>query len=734
MFTPIPACPPRVRPPEPKSPLPQDRTDFRTLAQTLHQVISEHAREIDELRQAIAAIEPGDTRYFVDSLPDVDEADAKGLYFVPRDTVPGGDLYDEWTVVEKDGVKRWERFGGGGGQEPSDYGQVKAQVQGNTVAIAEIEGKIPGQASAQNQLADEDFVNSSIATNTANFLGTYSYTTNLGFPQPASAMDVDNAAIATKLGTLAFAQTPTNNDYVFVSINYAPTTDVDEFRRFKFNGTAWGYEFTLNNSSFTAAQWAAINSGITAAAVEKLRGIAAGAQVNVVETVKVNGVALTPDANKAVDVPAYQKPQGGIPDGDLASGTDLAVLRQFYLEEKRKIDPRFGVANNVSVVIGGDGNRYEVTTEGSFVPTTYGQGVYAEEIYLAPSVNAIGEDVDAAFTYTRKIVCYGNITSISRWAFSNAYHLNFLSLAGSGQTDAVANGNVDFSMCDNAILVVIPDTYYQDETSAFWNWADYDAQGAGGVNHLRMCNFAKASNPRRNPYIVEASYALSDGEQEKYFIIPDYQWDVKWAKRWGENYSFPEGEEIGSIALNDICGMADVQYNNRATLSRPSVSMGYVQTFSANCPLPSGFDSHYGGVTIVAVVSGFNGHAANVNFGGMKIQRRMLQILDPSGNEVFLFANSIGERLTSFVFRANRAGASFQWLLNLGRSIFTTPDEWADMGDYDFISDGMSIACDNGMSPFYFHALRIYNAFLTDAQIMALARLDAERFNLTEEY
>ncbi len=35
----------------------------------------------------------------------------------------------------------------------------------------------------------------------------------------------------------------------------------------------------------------------------KLAGIAAGAQVNVIETVKVNGTALTPDANKAVDVP-----------------------------------------------------------------------------------------------------------------------------------------------------------------------------------------------------------------------------------------------------------------------------------------------------------------------------------------------------------------------------------------------------------------------------------------------
>lgn len=419
-------------------------------------------------------------------------------------------------------------------------------------------------------------------------------------------------------------------------------------------------------------------------------------------------------------------------DLGLASGSDLEVLRQFYLEEKRKIDPRFGVADNISVVIGDDGNRYEVVTEGEFVPTTYGQGAHAKEIYLAPTVNAIGADVNMALVYTQKIVCYGNITSISQSAFIDAYILNFLSLAGAGQTDAVANGNVNFSMCDSAILVVIPDTYYQDETSAFWNWADYTE--AGGVNYLRMHNFAKESDPRRNPYIVETSYALSNGEQEKSFIIPDYQWDIKWAKRWGENFFFPEGEEIGSIMLNDICGAADIQFNNQATLSSPSVYMGYVRTSSADFPLPSGFAPHYGGATIEVVVSGFNGYPATVDFGGMKIEGRTLQILDPSGNEVSLSANSIGESLTSFVFRVSRAGASFQWLLNLGRSIFTTPDEWADMGDYDFFSDGMTIYCDNGQAPFFFHALRIYDAILTDAQIMEHARLDAERFNLTKEF
>lgn len=85
-------------------------------------------------------------------------------------------------------------------------------------------------------LADKDFVNSSIATNTANFWGTY--ISNVGWPTEA-----------------------TNNDYLFWKI-------VDEngntiYKRYKYialNST-WKYEYTLNNSSFTAQQWATINGG-----------------------------------------------------------------------------------------------------------------------------------------------------------------------------------------------------------------------------------------------------------------------------------------------------------------------------------------------------------------------------------------------------------------------------------------------------------------------------------------
>lgn len=133
-----------------------------------------------------------------------------------------------------------------------------------------IEELIPAQASSSNQLADKDFVNSSIATNTAYFLGTYDIVSDLGLTTSATHAQVATA-IATKLSSLSI--TVSNNDYVFVS--YPDATQAGQytqFDRYKYNAddVEWDYEYTLNNSSFTAEQWDAINSGITATIVGKI--------------------------------------------------------------------------------------------------------------------------------------------------------------------------------------------------------------------------------------------------------------------------------------------------------------------------------------------------------------------------------------------------------------------------------------------------------------------------------
>ena len=127
---------------------------------------------------------------------------------------------------------------------------------------------IPSQASHQNQLADKNFVNSSIETNTATFRGTYNLVSQLGL-----SVNATQAQIAAALNTTVSVKD--NNDYVFVQIPTSDTTptEISRVDRYKYNGSTFAFEWSLNNSSFTAAQWAALNSGITSGDVDKLRAL-----------------------------------------------------------------------------------------------------------------------------------------------------------------------------------------------------------------------------------------------------------------------------------------------------------------------------------------------------------------------------------------------------------------------------------------------------------------------------
>ncbi len=120
--------------------------------------------------------------------------------------------------------------------------------------IEAIKALIPTQATTSNQLADKAFVNSSIEAQAADFLGTSA--TGLTYEQFIAWANSKN---------------PEKNDYV-----YWNTVDGNEntvYKRYKYDGTQWVFEYDLNNSSFTAAQWAAINSTITLALVGKLQDL-----------------------------------------------------------------------------------------------------------------------------------------------------------------------------------------------------------------------------------------------------------------------------------------------------------------------------------------------------------------------------------------------------------------------------------------------------------------------------
>lgn len=115
------------------------------------------------------------------------------------------------------------------------------QITTNANNISDIQDLIPNQATSSNQLADKDFVNSSIATNTANFIGTFNSVAELE----------------------AYTGTLTNNDYAFVATTDAVGNTLYDRYKYNANTQEWLFEYELNNSSFTAVQWASINSGAT---------------------------------------------------------------------------------------------------------------------------------------------------------------------------------------------------------------------------------------------------------------------------------------------------------------------------------------------------------------------------------------------------------------------------------------------------------------------------------------
>ncbi len=230
-------------------------------------------------------------------------------------------------------------------------------------AISAINALIPDAASAStNQLADktfvEDFVNSSIATNTATFWGTF---------ETAADLPTDNVK---------------ENDYAFVIV--ADSSGNPEYQRYKYTSTGWKFEYTLNNSSFTAAQWSAINSNITDTLVTKLNGIATNAQVNVLEAVNVNGNALPIDTSKAVNITFGTGTDNGTVE---FCGTDYAVKGLAALAYKSSLAfseltgkpttlSGYGITDGVNKVsTSGDGNAVTavgIATDGHTLTLTKG--------------------------------------------------------------------------------------------------------------------------------------------------------------------------------------------------------------------------------------------------------------------------------------------------------------------------------------------------------------------------
>ena len=191
----------------------------------------------------------------------------------------------------------------------SAINEVDSHADTNATNITNIQALIPNQATSENQLADKDFVNSSIATQTGNFIGTFpniparnAYTgevTNNDYCFVINSVIKNNGNDWESFNDLnAYDKSlVTNFDYAWVidgskfdlyrfdivnqvwekraeDVTKEEITLNSAYNRYKAvanNSTVtWVYEYTLNNSSFTASQWAAINSGATIGKINQI--------------------------------------------------------------------------------------------------------------------------------------------------------------------------------------------------------------------------------------------------------------------------------------------------------------------------------------------------------------------------------------------------------------------------------------------------------------------------------
>lgn len=106
-------------------------------------------------------------------------------------------------------------------------------------------GRIPEAATLLNKLADKDWVNNKVSEADAEFKGTYASLEALQ-RIPADRND---------FGYVIRVQ---DNNHFYDKYKYVV-------------GTGYLYEYTISQNSFTAAEWAAIQSGITLLLVQRLQ-------------------------------------------------------------------------------------------------------------------------------------------------------------------------------------------------------------------------------------------------------------------------------------------------------------------------------------------------------------------------------------------------------------------------------------------------------------------------------
>lgn len=251
----------------------------------------------------------------------LDKAD--NAYIMPEGGIPAEDIAD--GVIPQDVAHKVSGATSGNFAALNAQGDLEdsgknASDFGSAADVAAINEKIPTQASESNQLADKNFVNSSIQTETAHFRGNYDSVADLpltgseygGTPtnndymvirdttgklthEPSPWYDETGAYVAGEIrivddgvGNAEFYLCLADNDYndpqppatspaYWEWLEDWETVNPGGTWRFKYSGVwsvngvrGWRPEYQVNEEPLTAAQIAALNSNITEALTNKL--------------------------------------------------------------------------------------------------------------------------------------------------------------------------------------------------------------------------------------------------------------------------------------------------------------------------------------------------------------------------------------------------------------------------------------------------------------------------------
>ena len=383
-------------------------------------------------------------------------------------------VYAAGTLNIIDGYSFYKYFpeeagssGGGGGSGDITRTEIQEMID---ASLPDIDSAMSTTSKnpVQNNTITE-FVNSSIASNTANYVGQFASVDELN----------------------AYSGTLTNNDYAFViGTDDAGNTKYD---RYKWNMKEWLFEYTLNNSSFTAEQWASIQSGIKASDVEQIT-----TNKNDITLIKTNKLDASNAVGRNVTGTKYN-----IDGTDYTAQTGAEIFNNYSnINNINKAVGKYSHAEGYLTVAKGDNSHAEGASSHAFGDQSHAEGEMTTASGLASHAEGWNTTASGAESHSE-----GWRTTAS----NNDAHAEGQSTVASGlQSHAEGTGSIASGECSHAEGYNTTTSGNYSHAEGYYAEASSDYQHAQGKYNVKDTEGKYAfiigngnSNSRSNAFAVD---------------------------------------------------------------------------------------------------------------------------------------------------------------------------------------------------------------------------------------